>query len=450
MRSVMTIALSSCALLLMAGPAAAAAPAAYSVVVESRTATTITVTALIKSDEPVTSHFEYGPTTAYGTSTPEASPAPDGDGWYRARQTISGLSSGTQYRVRVVATNGSGTVPGPDSAASTETVDTDGDGHPDHTDACPTVPHPAGCPPADADGDGTADSADMCPTLHGVGGQYLGCPPPGTPTFRTDPVQITPQGVQFKASGNLAGNNQYVRFEISRFEDFLPRGDVDGSGKTSCKQKTGVKDIDGRDQHESNFYFYPLDPREGWYRDGEVTCLSDPKVEDTSVMSPGRKLYVRAVLGTGQQDLSGGVQSFVMPGGGGGGGGTSPAEVSALSAALTPSGKAAKLDQILKKGGYTAPLKCPSAGAAAVTWSTKVKGKTVVVASGAASCKETGGTSRKVITSAASGSSLKIALTKKGKALLKKAKSAKLTTQTSFTPKGGKKVSVNGNLTLKR
>jgi hypothetical protein len=51
-------------------------------------------------------------------------------------------------------------------------VDSDGDGVPDGTDACPNVPGPGtpnGCPapPTDTDGDGTPDSTDACPTTSG-------------------------------------------------------------------------------------------------------------------------------------------------------------------------------------------------------------------------------------------------------------------------------------------
>lgn len=55
-------------------------------------------------------------------------------------------------------------------------VDTDGDGTPDVTDQCPTVPGPAsllGCP--DKDGDGVADKNDKCPDVAGPAAM-MGCP----------------------------------------------------------------------------------------------------------------------------------------------------------------------------------------------------------------------------------------------------------------------------------
>jgi hypothetical protein len=63
------------------------------------------------------------------------------------------------------------TLPGPDS---------DGDGIPDISDACPSIKGtlPNGCQPAvqtDADGDGVFGSADLCPTINGQGA-LNGCP----------------------------------------------------------------------------------------------------------------------------------------------------------------------------------------------------------------------------------------------------------------------------------
>jgi DNA-binding beta-propeller fold protein YncE len=67
-----------------------------------------------------TFHFEYGTTTAYGTTAP----VPDGDLGGRssdqlASTTISGLSPGTTYHFRLVAHNGLGTTDGPDNTFTT-------------------------------------------------------------------------------------------------------------------------------------------------------------------------------------------------------------------------------------------------------------------------------------------------------------------------------------------
>ncbi|HEY7951781.1 MAG TPA: hypothetical protein VID70_02265, partial [Solirubrobacteraceae bacterium] len=65
-----------------------------------------------------TYHFDYGPTPAYGTSTPEAYTQlnyEDDSG----EQLITGLQPGTVYHYRLVATNLSGTTTGPDETFTT-------------------------------------------------------------------------------------------------------------------------------------------------------------------------------------------------------------------------------------------------------------------------------------------------------------------------------------------
>ncbi len=62
--------------------------------------------------------FEYGPTAAYGATTPAAA-APAG-GAAPVGATLSGLRSGTTYHVRVVATNASGTTRGAGATFTTE------------------------------------------------------------------------------------------------------------------------------------------------------------------------------------------------------------------------------------------------------------------------------------------------------------------------------------------
>ena len=80
--------------------------------------------------------------------------------------------------------------------------DTDGDGVPDASDACPAVPGPQGqgCQPAvqtDPDGDGVFGAADQCPAENGAGAQD-GCaakaaaPPADTPRPQTPPGSADP------------------------------------------------------------------------------------------------------------------------------------------------------------------------------------------------------------------------------------------------------------------
>jgi len=63
--------------------------------------------------------FQYGPTTAYGSTTPEAS-AGSGTSAVAVKQAIGALNASTTYHYRVVATNAMGTVNGSDHSFKTK------------------------------------------------------------------------------------------------------------------------------------------------------------------------------------------------------------------------------------------------------------------------------------------------------------------------------------------
>ena len=67
---------------------------------------------------PTTYHFNYGPGSAYGASTPEVS-AGSGNGEQLVSEHISGLSPGTTYHVQVVATTNGITSSGADGTFTT-------------------------------------------------------------------------------------------------------------------------------------------------------------------------------------------------------------------------------------------------------------------------------------------------------------------------------------------
>jgi hypothetical protein len=67
---------------------------------------------------PTTYRFEYGRTTAYGSTTPRAS-AGSGTAPMEAEARIEGLRPGVTYHFRIVATNAAGTSAGLDSAFTT-------------------------------------------------------------------------------------------------------------------------------------------------------------------------------------------------------------------------------------------------------------------------------------------------------------------------------------------
>jgi hypothetical protein len=67
---------------------------------------------------PTTYRFEYGPTTAYGHSTP-ATGAGSGTSIVPAGAAVTGLSAGTTYHYRIVATNAGGVATGADGTLTT-------------------------------------------------------------------------------------------------------------------------------------------------------------------------------------------------------------------------------------------------------------------------------------------------------------------------------------------
>ncbi len=70
---------------------------------------------------PVTYHFEYGETTAYGSRVPVAIDASGGNGYGSKffSRTITGLTPGTTYHFRLVGTNSLGTAEGSDRTFTT-------------------------------------------------------------------------------------------------------------------------------------------------------------------------------------------------------------------------------------------------------------------------------------------------------------------------------------------
>jgi phosphodiesterase/alkaline phosphatase D-like protein len=68
-----------------------------------------------KNGEATAWHFEYGPTTAYGSSTPTQGPLPVDESSHPVSAEISGLTPGVVYHYRLVATSKEGTTDGADA-----------------------------------------------------------------------------------------------------------------------------------------------------------------------------------------------------------------------------------------------------------------------------------------------------------------------------------------------
>jgi hypothetical protein len=77
--------------------------------------------AVVPSGGATEYHFEWGATSSYGNTTP-AGNLPAGEQALAVFAELSGLSSGTTYHYRLVATNGLGTTTGPDQAFTTSTA----------------------------------------------------------------------------------------------------------------------------------------------------------------------------------------------------------------------------------------------------------------------------------------------------------------------------------------
>jgi hypothetical protein len=107
------------AMALLAAPARAVAPTIAATWSED----VVYTEAIVKSEiNPqglaTTYHFEYGPTEAYGSETPELA-AGSGSSNVKVGRFIEGLETGTTYHYRVVATNGDGATAGADHTFTT-------------------------------------------------------------------------------------------------------------------------------------------------------------------------------------------------------------------------------------------------------------------------------------------------------------------------------------------
>jgi hypothetical protein len=117
----------------------------------------------------------------------------------------------------------------------------------------------------------------------------------------------------------------------------------------------------------------------------------------------------------------------------------------ALVKALAATGPAARLGQLLKHGGLVASINAPSAGRLLISWYLVPKGahltkakQPTLVATVRAALKQAG------------KAKVKIALTRKGRKLLRSATRIKLTAKGSFTPTGASTTTTTRAITLKR
>src|SRR3954470_18028080 len=106
----LTLVLVTFALLVPTAAAQAAAPAPATGGAKSVTSTTAVLTGSVNpNNQATTYHFEYGPTNAYGSTTPDQGPTAANKVKTPVSASISNLKPGTTYHFRLVATNASGT-----------------------------------------------------------------------------------------------------------------------------------------------------------------------------------------------------------------------------------------------------------------------------------------------------------------------------------------------------
>jgi hypothetical protein len=131
------------------------------------------------NDRPTTFLFEYGPTTAYGSTTPVGSLAKSKSNKPVAA-SLTGLEAETTYHFRLVATNSKGTTRGPDISFTTLAS-----GTPPPPDPGPTDPTPDPAPdPGPAPVDDRLPTPQLGSTVIVAPGQGdLRVRPPGTSSF---------------------------------------------------------------------------------------------------------------------------------------------------------------------------------------------------------------------------------------------------------------------------
>ena len=113
--------------LLAPAVALGAAPSATTSAASTVNSTSATLNGTLNPNkENTTYHFDYGLTTSYGSSTPNA--AQGGNASKAVSATVSGLQPSTTYHFRLVASNPSGTSTGQDMAFTTAAPGTGGGG----------------------------------------------------------------------------------------------------------------------------------------------------------------------------------------------------------------------------------------------------------------------------------------------------------------------------------
>jgi len=96
------------------------APTASTGAASAITATTATLNATVNPrNQPTTYRFEYGPSTAYGSTTSAETLTPTDNTSHAVSSPVAGLTEGATYHYRVIATNATGSTSGADRTFTT-------------------------------------------------------------------------------------------------------------------------------------------------------------------------------------------------------------------------------------------------------------------------------------------------------------------------------------------
>jgi hypothetical protein len=416
-RALPKVLLALCLSLVAAAPASAGPPAVGAASATNITDTSATLTANFDGGgEPTTFHFDYGTTTAYGTTTTETQ-ATGG----QVQQSITGLTPGTTYQVRVTVTNASGTDQQLGNFQTTGTTDTDGDGTPNSSDGCPTQVGPAsngGCPipPPPPFTPGT-------PAITTLGAGAGFGPKPGT--FSMD----------FAVNGvvNPHGQRGTWSFEWGLFPDFRTFEGIDNVGG-GCGSPNGQGSFEGYNQSTGTDHTdHPVSAR------CTVPTVSFSPRRPTMYIRLG---YSSGVTCPGQagrpQGCYGATTSFTIP-----------ASAFIFTGAintqtLLPGGLSAGTVRVTRTGAFTLPRKVDCTGSSGDC--KVVNAFTARVAAGSAKTLKLGGS--KFTVTSGKKRAIKLRLTRKGLKLLKRKGKIKGKVKTKLT-RAGKTYSKTVRVTLK-
>jgi hypothetical protein len=206
--------------------------------------------------------------------------------------------------------------------------------------------------------------------------------------------------------------------------------------------RVGDATVSGAGSYSPSAAFTPPTPGDyWWYASYAGDAGSIPAASTCGAAMP--RTTVGAAPAGGGGSGGGGSGGSGGTGGGGGGGGPAALDLADLKRrllrALAPTGSAAKLKTLRQRGSFTSSFTAPVAGKLTITWKSTSKKKPVVLASASATL------------GAGEEAKPKVRLTAKGKKALRAAKrKLAVAAMASFTPTGGKPVSVSKRLTLRR